>query len=186
MVRPTPQADPLRRYKEKRRFDRTPEPSGRQRKSDDRLYAIQKHDARRLHYDLRLELDGVLKSWAVTKGPSLDPSEKRLAVRTEDHPLDYATFEGRIPEGHYGAGTVMLWDRGYWEPVDDPHEGLDRGKLVFELHGQRLQGRWALVRFRGDGRGKREDWLLIKERDDKVDRDADVTAAFGSSVASGR
>lgn len=179
-------ADPLAAYTAKRRFDETPEPQGRLSSRRGNLYTIQKHAARRLHYDLRLELDGVLKSWAITRGPSLDPSQKRLAVRTEDHPLDYARFEGRIPEGNYGAGAVLLWDEGSWEPVDDPHEGLEKGKLAFRLNGKRLQGRWALVRFKGKDAGKRENWLLIKEVDDHVDRDADVTGDNTASVASGR
>lgn len=173
-------------YRRKRRFDETPEPPGRRAKRQGRLYVIQKHAARRLHYDFRLELDGVLKSWAVTRGPSLDPAQKRLAVRTEDHPVDYGAFEGIIPEGHYGAGTVMLWDRGSWEPVGDPHEGLKRGKLAFRLYGERLRGRWALVRFRGQKQEKRENWLLIKELDDEVDRDGDVLETYGTSVTSGR
>ncbi|MEQ9329860.1 DNA ligase D [Thalassobaculum sp.] len=189
MARTPPTPDRLGPYRSKRKFDRTPEPSGgKPRRGRGHLYTIQKHDARRLHYDLRLELDGVLKSWAITRGPSLNPSDKRLAVRTEDHPVEYATFEGRIPEGNYGAGTVLLWDRGDWRPVGDPHEGLDKGKLVFELHGYRLRGRWALVRFKGKGKasGKRENWLLIKELDDEVDRERDVTADSTTSVASGR
>lgn len=186
MARSAGAPDPLESYRARRRFDRTPEPSGRPGPAEGHLYTIQKHDARRLHYDLRLELDGVLKSWAITKGPSLDPSDKRLAVRTEDHPLEYATFEGRIPEGNYGAGTVLLWDRGSWRPVEDPHQGLKKGKLVFELHGERLHGRWALVRFKGKESSKRENWLLIKERDGEVDREREVTAEFETSVASGR
>ena len=178
--------DLLAAYTAKRRFDETPEPKGRIARRGGNLYTIQKHAARRLHYDLRLELDGVLKSWAITRGPSLDPSQKRLAVRTEDHPIDYATFEGRIPAGNYGAGTVLLWDEGSWEPVDEPHRALEKGKLAFRLHGRRLNGRWALVRFKGAERSKRENWLLIKERDEFVDRDADVTADNTASVASGR
>jgi len=150
------------------------------------LYTIQKHAARRLHYDLRLELDGVLKSWAITRGPSLDPAEKRLAVRTEDHPVDYARFEGRIPEGNYGAGTVLLWDEGTWQPVGDPHAGLDSGKLVFDLHGKRLQGRWALVRFHGRRNDKRENWLLVKENDMDARRDGEITEQATTSVASRR
>jgi bifunctional non-homologous end joining protein LigD len=178
----------LERYREMRHFDETPEPRGRRTRRKGRVYIIQKHAASRLHYDFRLELDGVLKSWAVTRGPSLDPAQKRLAVRTEDHPVDYARFEGTITEGHYGAGTVMLWDRGSWEPVGDPHEGLERGKLVFRLDGERLKGRWALVRFRGgrDRRSDRENWLLIKELDDEVDRESDVLARYGTSVATDR
>jgi len=176
----------LSTYWQKRRFNETPEPRGEVAAKGGRLYTIQKHAATRLHYDLRLELDGVLKSWAVTKGPSYDPADKRLAVRTEDHPLDYATFEGRIPEGNYGAGTVLLWDRGTWEPLDDPREGLEKGKLAFRLNGERLRGRWALVRFKGKDSSKRENWLLIKERDEAVDPERDVTADETASVASGR
>ena len=127
-------------------------------------YLIQKHDATRLHYDLRLELDGVLLSWAVTKGPSLDPADKRLAVHTEDHPLSYGTFEGTIPQGEYGGGTVMLWDRGSWEPVGEPHAALKKGHLAFILHGERLTGGWDLVRMGKEG--KKENWLLIKKRDE--------------------
>jgi bifunctional non-homologous end joining protein LigD len=181
----TRRAQPLREYNEKRRFGETSEPKGRRSGSAGHRYAIQKHDATRLHYDLRLELDGVLKSWAITRGPSLDPSEKRLAVRTEDHPLDYAGFEGTIPEGSYGAGTVLLWDTGTWTPKGDPHEGLESGKLEFELKGERLKGFWALVRFRGK-EDKRENWLLIKQDDDAADRSGDVTDDFTVSVSSGR
>lgn len=179
-------ADSLETYRRKRRFDETPEPRGRRARGAGHLYTVQKHAARRLHYDFRLELDGVLKSWAVTRGPSLDPAQKRLAVRTEDHPVDYATFEGIIPEGHYGAGTVMLWDRGSWEPIGDPHEGLARGKLVFRLFGERLKGRWALVRFKGQKKNERENWLLVKEVDEEVDRKRDILLEHDASVASGR
>jgi len=154
----------LEEYKRKRDFKKTSEPPAEKRVSHQGFsYLIQKHDATRLHYDLRLELDGVLLSWAVTKGPSLNPSDKRLAVRTEDHPLSYGTFEGTIPEGEYGGGTVMLWDKGNWEPKDDPHDGMKKGHLSFILHGQRLKGAWNLVRMHGDG--KKENWLLIKEKD---------------------
>jgi bifunctional non-homologous end joining protein LigD len=178
--------DSLSLYRSKRRFGETPEPRGRLSGKSGRLYTIQKHAARRLHYDLRLELDGVLKSWAVTKGPSLDPADKRLAVRTEDHPVDYAKFEGRIPDGNYGAGTVLLWDQGEWLPIGDPHAGLADGKLVFELHGERLKGRWALVRFHSQRDNKRENWLLIKEKDAAATPDSEITERATSSVASGR
>lgn len=173
-------------YHAKRRFDETPEPKGRMLRRKGKGYAIQMHDARRLHYDLRLELDGVLKSWAITKGPSLDPSDKRLAVRTEDHPVDYIAFEGIIPEGHYGAGTVLLWDRGEWEPIGDPHEGLEKGKLEFNLYGERLKGRWALVRFKGKHDPKRENWLLIKERDEEATEDEDPVGEYETSVVTGK
>ena len=134
--------------------------------SKQRRFVIQKHDATRLHYDLRLEFDGVFKSWAVTRGPSLDPHDKRLAVEVEDHPLDYGDFEGTIPEGQYGGGTVQLWDRGYWES-DDPERGFKKGDLKFTLHGEKLHGSWVLVRMRHDRNGgKRTNWLLIKHRDD--------------------
>jgi bifunctional non-homologous end joining protein LigD len=178
--------DALAAYRAKRRFRDTPEPRGRAGARAGRLYTIQKHAARRLHYDLRLELDGVLKSWAVTKGPSLDPGKKRLAVRTEDHPVAYARFEGRIPNGNYGAGTVLLWDQGSWEPIGDPHAGLEDGKLLFRLHGERLRGAWSLVRFHGKGSRKRENWLLIKQREDPARGDGDVTETETTSVASGR
>lgn len=146
---------------------------------------IQKHDATRLHYDFRLEFDGVFKSWAVTKGPSLDPHDKRLAVEVEDHPLDYGDFEGTIPEGQYGGGTVMLWDRGTWES-DDPEAGFKKGDLKFTLHGEKLHGSWVLVRMRHDrSGGKRTNWLLIKHRDEYASEDEDILAE-DKSVASGR
>lgn len=183
-------ADTLRRYREKRDFSATPEPApGPAATRDGPLsFVVQKHDARRLHYDLRLELGGVMKSWAVTKGPSLDPAEKRLAVETEDHPLDYAAFEGTIPQGEYGGGTVMVWDRGTWEAEagKDPAEGLAKGSLTFRLHGERLKGRWHLQRLR-DGKGGRTNWLLIKSRDDAAREDGKpVTERFTKSVATGR
>jgi bifunctional non-homologous end joining protein LigD len=154
----------LQQYKQKRDFRKTPEPPpGKPVSRNGFSYLIQKHDATRLHYDLRLELDGVLLSWAVTKGPSLNPSDKRLAVRTEDHPLSYGKFEGTIPKGQYGGGTVMLWDVGSWKPKGDPHQGLKKGHLGFILHGDRLKGGWDLVRMHGDG--NRENWLLIKGKD---------------------
>lgn len=174
-------------YRRKRDFDVTPEPRAELVEAGgDRLsFVVQKHDATRLHYDFRLEWKGVLLSWAVTKGPSADPSEKRLAVRTEDHPVAYGAFEGTIPEGQYGGGTVMLWDNGWWEPLHDPEEGLKQGKLHFRLHGARMKGGWALVRMRG--KEKRENWLLIKERDDFAGRSADaLTNKHKTSVTTGR
>jgi bifunctional non-homologous end joining protein LigD len=157
-------AGSLDTYRGKRDFRRTPEPKGRRSSTRKALrFVVQKHDATRLHYDFRLEHDGVLKSWAVPKEPSYDPKDRRLAVQTEDHPLDYATFEGEIPEPEYGAGTVVIWDRGRWEPLGDPGRGLADGKLDFELHGDKLEGRWTLVRMARRGARKRpENWLLIK------------------------
>jgi bifunctional non-homologous end joining protein LigD len=159
----------LKTYRNKRDFTKTPEPPpGAITKKQGYSFCVQKHDATRLHYDFRLELDGVLKSWAVTRGPSLDPSDKRLAVRTEDHPLAYGDFEGTIPHGQYGGGTVMLWDEGYWEPIGDPHDGIKAGNLKFTLHGQRMQGKWVLVRMRAKEGEKHKNWLLIKENDDEA------------------
>lgn len=172
-------------YRARRNFRKTPEPGGRIGRGRGRLYVMQKHDARRLHFDLRLELDGVLKSWAVTRGPSLDPSEKRLAVRTEDHPLEYGGFEGRIPEG-YGAGTVLLWDRGEWRPKGNPHDGLRDGVLKFELQGERLKGGFALVRMKPRRRDWREYWLLVKERDSYADEEADPVKVWRESIKTGR
>ena len=183
-------ADRLQRYRDKRDFAATPEPPPSQVSSSGGRgsFVIQKHDARRLHYDFRLEVDGVLKSWAVTRGPSLDPSQKRLAVETEDHPIAYGGFEGTIPKGEYGGGTVMLWDRGTWAMADgkDVEEGLAAGALTFDLFGERLTGRWHLQRMKAE-KGRPPQWLLIKTRDE-VARDGgkDVTAAHTRSVASGR
>ena len=174
----------LKEYKAKRDFASTPEPEGKRVRRKGRRYLIQKHAATRLHYDFRLELDGVLKSWAVTKGPSLTPSDKRLAVRTEDHPVEYADFEGVIPKG-YGAGTVMLWDRGEWEPTEDPEEGLKKGALKFRLKGERLKGGFALIRMRNKGE-KRENWLLVKESDDEADETIDPTKEWTESIETGR
>ena len=181
----------LREYRRKRDFRATPEPSGGDvARAEGRSYVIQKHAATRLHYDFRLELDGVLKSWAVPKGPSLDPSEKRLAVETEDHPIEYGAFEGVIPEGQYGGGTVLLWDRGTWEPRGDPRQGLRQGKLVFTLRGEKLRGGWALIKLRRSrtGAAKQHEWLLIKEKDAtaRAGSQADVTEAEPRSVDSGR
>lgn len=155
-------------YHKKRRFGHTPEPEGGAEASPSgNLYIIHKHAASHLHYDLRLELDGVLKSWAVPKGPSLKPSEKRLAVHVEDHPIEYGSFEGVIPQGEYGGGTVMVWDRGTWEPEGDPREGYARGDLKFRLHGEKLKGSWALARMKGRAGGEKgRNWLLIKKRDE--------------------
>ena len=140
----------LERYRKKRDFSKTPEPRGKRRKRGSKLsFVIQKHDASRLHYDFRLELDGVLKSWAVPKGPSLDPTQRRLAVQVEDHPIEYADFEGIIPHGEYGGGTVLVWDRGTWTPEEDPERGLASGALKFSLDGEKLSGSWALVRIHG-------------------------------------
>jgi len=206
--------DALADYRRKRDFSRTGEPPGAvlprpeegeaaaaappggdQPTAPRRLFVIHKHDASQLHYDLRLELNGVLKSWAVPKGPSLDPKERRLAVQVEDHPLEYATFEGTIPEGEYGAGTVMLWDSGWWEPdeawmreakggqVLSPEEGLAKGDLKFVIHGQKLNGSWALVQMKGRGD---KNWLLIKHRDDWARPGFDITKEAPDSVASGR
>jgi bifunctional non-homologous end joining protein LigD len=179
----------LSTYRKKRDFEKTAEPSGETQvaPSKRRRFVIQKHDASRLHYDLRLEDDGVFKSWAVTKGPSLDPHDKRLAVEVEDHPLDYGDFEGTIPKGQYGGGTVQLWDRGYWES-DDPKGGYKKGDLKFTLHGDKLHGSWVLVRMRNDRNGgKRTNWLLIKHRDEFAkEGKANNILDADRSVASGR
>jgi bifunctional non-homologous end joining protein LigD len=157
----------LERYKQKRDFVHTPEPEGNVTKSlTGRLYVIQKHAASRLHYDLRLELNGVLKSWAIPKGPSLDPAEKRLAVHVEDHPIQYGSFEGIIPQDEYGGGTVMLWDRGEWEPLGDPDEAYQKGDLKFRLFGEKLKGTWVLARMKGRSAEDGKNWLLIKKRDE--------------------
>jgi bifunctional non-homologous end joining protein LigD len=180
----------LREYRRKRDFTVTPEPSGAARTAGTGdSFVVQKHAATRLHYDFRLELDDVLLSWAVPKGPSLDPGAKRLAMRTEDHPVEYGGFEGVIPEGEYGGGTVLLWDRGAWEPIGDPRAGLTKGKLEFVLHGEKLRGRWTLVRIRGrETRDAGKAWLLIKGRDDaaRAAGDYEVTKALPRSVATER
>jgi bifunctional non-homologous end joining protein LigD len=176
-------------YRSKRDFTKTREPSGEKAsKASGHAYLIQKHAASRLHYDFRLEWEGVLKSWAVTRGPSLNPEDKRLAVHVEDHPLDYGSFEGTIPQGEYGGGTVMLWDEGTWEPLGNPARDLARGNLTFLLHGKRLKGRWHLVRLRGrPGDGKRENWLLIKGKDEHANANGEAAIEkFQTSVESGR
>ncbi len=185
---------PLHEYRRKRDFGKTPEPSGGGDATPSAaagpigMFVVQKHAARRLHYDFRLELDGVLLSWAVPQGPSLDPSEKRLAVRTEDHPIQYGSFEGVIPEGNYGAGTVMLWDRGEWTPLIDPREGLREGQLKVMLAGRKLRGAFALIRLKGEGNEDGKNWLLIKERDAQVRKEDEysVLDAEPFSVVSNR
>jgi bifunctional non-homologous end joining protein LigD len=154
---------PLERYWAKRNFAVTAEPRGEQDRAAEQLsFVIQKHAASRLHYDFRLELDGVLVSWAVPKGPSFDPADKRMAIHVEDHPLSYGSFEGTIPPKQYGAGTVIVWDNGTWEPVGDAHAGLKNGKLAFRLHGQKLAGLWELVKIAKGGE-KQEPWILFKK-----------------------
>ncbi len=154
-------SDPLESYRAKRTLERTPEPAGTLGRTSGRLFVMHKHAASHLHWDLRLEMNGVLKSWAVPKGASFDQADKRLAVHVEDHPIEYGSFEGLIPEGNYGAGAVILWDRGTWVPIEDPEEGFAKGKLLFELNGYKLRGRWTLVKIKKS----EKDWLLIKERD---------------------
>jgi DNA ligase D-like protein (predicted 3'-phosphoesterase) len=180
----------LQTYHEKRRFGHTPEPKGKIEASPGgNLFVIHKHAARHLHYDLRLELDGVLKSWAVPKGPSLNPAERRLAVHVEDHPVEYGFFEGTIPEGEYGAGTVMLWDRGTWEPQGDPREGYAKGDFKFKLHGEKLKGNWVLARMKAKPAGEEgKNWLLIKKRDDAAITESGLepVEVMDRSVSSGR
>src|SRR5665213_3849589 len=179
---------PLQKYHSKRKFGVTAEPKGKIARKRGHAFVIQKHDATRLHYDLRLELDGVMKSWAVTRGPSLVPGEKRLAVEVEDHPIEYNKFEGTIPEGEYGGGTVMIWDRGTWEPEADPHKGLRKGHLSFELDGEKLHGLWHLVRMHKRRGEKRNNWLLIKSEDEaaRKPRDKDILGEAPLSVKTGR
>jgi bifunctional non-homologous end joining protein LigD len=183
----TKAADPLATYRAKRDFSKTPEPPPERKRKTGNSFVIQKHAATRTHFDFRLEHDGVLKSWAVTKGPSLDPAQKRLAVMTEDHPLEYGKFEGVIPKGEYGGGPVMIWDRGTWEPIGDPDEGLAKGDFKFRLHGDRLNGDFVLVRMkpRKEDRG-RQNWLLIKKRDDYAGDGDEPTLTYDTSVKSGR
>ncbi len=208
-----PDPDALAEYRGKRDFDRTAEPSGdtaaagqgEPQATDDPaagaelsphpVFVVQKHNASRLHYDFRLEMGGVLKSWAVPKGPSLDPADKRLAVMVEDHPLEYTLFEGTIPEGEYGGGTVMLWDAGWWEPdeawmkeakghaVLPPEEALAKGELKFIVHGQKLAGSWALVKTKWQGENN---WLLIKHRDEAARPGSNVEQEAPDSVTTGR
>jgi bifunctional non-homologous end joining protein LigD len=180
----------LEKYRKKRNFSVSPEPSGKilpiAKAKEPLLYVIQKHRATQLHYDFRLELNGVLLSWAIPKGPSLDPSVKRLAMQVEDHPREYGSFEGVIPEGEYGGGTVMLWDTGTWIPeTQDPEAALKKGDLKFTLHGKKLRGSWVLVRTKGYGSRADKSWLLIKHRD-KFASTKDITAAEPRSVVTGK
>ena len=181
----------LKAYNAKRDFTKTAEPEGKAQKTGKALrFVIQKHAASHLHFDFRLELDGVMKSWAVPKGPSYDPTVKRLAMQVEDHPIEYNTFEGTIPKGEYGGGTVMIWDRGTYEAEsgdgqDGVREGYSRGDLKIIMHGERMQGSWVLVRTRRDPQGRNQ-WLLIKHRDRLAMEGADIVAAVQTSVVTGR
>ncbi len=180
-------ADPLARYNAKRDFSKTAEPAGTLDPGHGNSFMVQKHDATRLHWDFRLELDGVLKSWAVTRGPSLDPNEKRLAVRTEDHPLSYATFEGTIPAGEYGGGTVMLWDRGTWAPIAGKSaKDLEKGHLHFVLDGERMKGEWLLIRLKPRGKERNENWLLRKIDDAEAGGTDTLVETALTSVTTGR
>ncbi|MGN6497500.1 MAG: DNA polymerase ligase N-terminal domain-containing protein, partial [Tsuneonella sp.] len=173
-------SDPLAEYNKKRDFKKTAEPAGKRASSaGGNRFIVQKHDATRLHWDFRIEADGVLKSWAVTKGPSPDPDIKRLAVRTEDHPMSYAEFEGTIPKGEYGGGTVMLWDKGTWAPVEGKSwKDIDKGHLHFTLDGERMKGEWLLIRLKKKPGEKRENWLLRK-LDDQYAQPGDVLVEQG-------
>jgi bifunctional non-homologous end joining protein LigD len=179
--------DRLKKYKEMRDFGGTPEPAGgKPKRGKLPIFVIQKHHATQLHYDFRLEMEGVLKSWAVPKGPSYDPTVKRLAMMTEDHPYDYAFFEGVIPAGNYGAGNVIIWDNGTWEfiePGDDPVKALQQGKLTFRLYGKKMFGEWALVKIKGRS-PKGNEWLLIKHRDKYANANVDVTEVAPRSIIS--
>lgn len=179
----------LKEYRKKRKFDRTPEPEAKKKKSPSKspIFVIQKHDATNLHYDFRMEIDGVLKSWAVPKGPSVNPKEKRLAIETEDHPIDYADFEGIIPEGHYGAGTVMVWDKGTYKNTTEKDDkeipakkAYEKGHITFDLKGKKLKGGFALTRFRENK------WLLVKEDDDHADARKKPVKSEPKSAKTGR
>jgi DNA ligase D-like protein (predicted 3'-phosphoesterase) len=186
-------SDFLKEYHKKRDFDRTSEPFGDEGKSSKKsggIFVIQQHEASNLHYDFRLEVDGVLKSWAVPKGPSTDPSDKRLAVQTEDHPLEYADFEGIIPEGEYGGGTVMVWDAGTYKNINNKDdkklsmdEAIENGHILFWLDGKKIKGGYALIRI---GKGKNKNWLLIKKNDEKADARRNTVSTQPNSVLSGR
>jgi bifunctional non-homologous end joining protein LigD len=182
----------LKKYREKRNFNISPEPQGnskagqQEKAKPDLIFVVQKHRASQLHYDFRLEYNGTLVSWAVPKGPSLDPSVKRLAMQVEDHPIEYAKFEGVIPKGEYGGGTVMVWDIGTWtQEQSDVEAALKKGDLKFTLYGKKLRGSWVLVRTRGFGGSSKPTWLLIKHRD-KYASDVDITQTKPKSVLSGR
>ena len=182
----------LKKYREKRNFKISPEPQGnskdgqQEKAKSDLIFVVQKHRASQLHYDFRLEYNGTLLSWAVPKGPSLDPSVKRLAMQVEDHPIEYAKFEGVIPKGEYGGGTVMVWDIGTWtQEQSDVEAALKKGDLKFTLHGKKLRGSWVLVRTRGFGGSSKPTWLLIKHRDEYAS-DVDITQTKPKSVLSGR
>ena len=165
----------LEEYKKKRRFSETPEPEGKVERGGRHRFVVQKHRASHLHYDFRLEMEGVLKSWAVPKGPSLNPADKRLAMQVEDHPVSYFHFEGKIPEGNYGAGTVMVWDTGTWEPLGDAREMLNKGDLKFRLHGEKLNGEFVLAKMRSRRPGsKGTEWLLIKKKDEAMQPGFDI------------
>lgn len=183
-------SDLLKKYRTMRDFGVTPEPSGgKPKKTKLPIFVIQKHHASHLHYDFRLEMEGVLKSWAVPKGPSYDPTNKRLAMMTEDHPYDYAKFEGVIPAGNYGAGNVIIWDNGTWEfiePGDDPVKALASGKLTFRLYGKKMFGEWALVKIKGRYGDKGNEWLLLKHRDEYANDKIDVTEVAPRSIISNR
>jgi len=182
--------DLLKKYRTMRDFGATPEPSGgKAKKAKLPIFVIQKHHASHLHYDFRLEMEGVLKSWAVPKGPSYDPTIKRLAMMTEDHPYDYAKFEGIIPAGNYGAGNVIIWDNGTWEfiePGDDPVKALKSGKLTFRMYGKKMFGEWALVKIKGKYGDKGNEWLLLKHRDEFANDKIDVTEVAPRSIISNR
>ena len=180
--------DLLKQYRSMRDFGDTPEPAGgKTRKTKLPIFVIQKHHASHLHYDFRLEMEGVLKSWAVPKGPSYDPAVKRLAMMTEDHPYDYASFEGVIPAGNYGGGNVIIWDNGTWEfiePGHDPVKALRSGKLTFRMYGKKMFGEWALVKIKGRPGSKGNEWLLLKHRDEFANPDVDVTELAPRSIIS--
>lgn len=173
-------------YNKKRRFDQTPEPKGKVERGEQHRFVVQKHRASHLHYDFRLEMGGVLKSWAVPKGPSLNPADKRLAMQVEDHPVSYFHFEGKIPEGNYGAGTVMVWDTGTWEPLGDEHQMLEKGDLKFKLAGEKLKGEFVLARMRSRRPGsKGTEWLLIKKKDEAMEEGFNIDK-LDSSVLTNR